>query len=274
MKNVAGDATVVQEMCLTKSGESVRRPNQFMRFVLVSALTVVAAACSVDAPSSVAPAGAPVAGPTSGPSAPSEGSSSSGGLEWTAVDFGCDFIGDIEARGRVTNGTVAAISSAAFTITVVQGGRIAATLSGLVADLEPGATKTVEFISTDDCLEGDFTYEIQTDFAFGGGSSIGGNSDRGADSSDALVWSMVDFGCDFIGDVEARGRVENTGQRSIASGAFTITVFQQNRIVATLTGFVSDLAPGATKTVEFISTDDCLEGEFTYDIQTDFAFQG
>ena len=83
---------------------------------------------------------------------------------------------------------------------------------------------------------------------------------------------MIDFGCDFVDDVEARGRVTNEGTEEISSGAFTITVIQGGSIVATLTGFVDSLAPGQTKTVEFISTDDCLEGDFEYDIQTDFAF--
>jgi hypothetical protein len=192
-----------------------------------------------------------------------EASGSDNGLEWASIDFGCDFIDDVEARGRVTNSTSSDIGGAAFTITVIQDGSIVATLAGFVDSLTPGQTKTVEFISTDDCLEGDFEYDIQTEFAFEGG---------GSSSDSALVWSMIDFGCDFLDDVEARGRVENTGSERISSAAFTITVIQDGSIVATLAGFVESLAPGQTKTVEFISTDDCLEGDFEYDVQTDFAF--
>ena len=245
---------------------------------VVAALSLLAAACGgVDAESTVAGSGdtssSGASGTASG-SAPAPSTSDSG-LEWTAIDFGCDFIDDVEARGRVTNNTGQDIASAAFTVTVIQGGGIVATLTGFVDSLAVGATKTVEFISTDDCLEGDFEYDIQTDFAFGGGSSSGGSSTTDGSAGDAagdLVWSMIDFGCDFIGDVEARGRVENTSSTTINSGAFTITVIQGGRIVATLTGFVDSLAPGQTKTVEFISTDDCLEGDFEYDVQTDFAF--
>jgi hypothetical protein len=244
------------------------------RVVAIAVLALLAASCSVDAPSSVAPSGATATGSSAGSSTGGSSATASDGLEWTGVDFGCDFIGDVEARGRVRNTTSSAIGSAAFTITVLQDGRIVATLTGFVADLDAGATKTVEFISTDDCLDGDFTYDIQTDFAFGGGSSSSGSTAGDADPAATLVWSMIDFGCDFIGDVEARGRVENTGRRTISSAAFTITVFQQDRIVATLTGFVDSLAVGSTKTVEFISTDDCLEGAFEYDVQTDFAFEG
>ena len=245
--------------------------------VIAAAGLVLASCGGVDAPSSVAPAGTPAAsGGSSGSASTPEASATDGGLSWTAIDFGCDFIDDVEARGRVTNETGSEISSGAFTITVIQDGRIVATLTGFVDSLAPGATKTVEFISTDDCLEGDFDYDIQTDFAFGGGGTSSGGSSEGSGSGEAgeegLVWSMIDFGCDFIDDVEARGRVTNETGSEISSGAFTITVIQDGRIVATLTGFVDSLAPGATKTVEFISTDDCLEGDFDYDIQTDFAF--
>ena len=243
----------------------------------VAALSLLAAACGgVDAESTIAAPAADSSGSSgmASGSAP-EASGSDEGLEWASIDFGCDFIDDVEARGRVTNSTSSDIGGAAFTITVLQGGSIVATLTGFVDSLAVGATKTVEFISTDDCLEGDFEYDIQTDFAFeGGGSSSGGSvTDGGAGDSDgSLVWSMIDFGCDFVDDVEARGRVENTGSEEISSAAFTITVIQGGSIVATLTGFVGSLAPGQTKTVEFISTDDCLEGDFEYDVQTDFAF--
>jgi hypothetical protein len=246
------------------------------RVVTATSIALLLSACSVDAPSSVAPSDTAAAGSssaTSGSASESTGGSEAG-LEWTAIDFGCDFIGDVEARGRVTNATSSGIASAAFTITVLQDDRIAATLTGFVSDLDVGASKTVEFISTDDCLEGEYTFDIQTDFSFGGGSSSGGSSVGSDESSGSLEWSLIDFGCDFIGDIEARGRVENMGTRPIASAAFTITVFQGGRIAATLTGFVDSLGAGATKTVEFISTDDCLEGDFEYDVQTDFAFEG
>lgn len=236
------------------------------RLAGMATLALVVSACGVDTASDT-PAPAPA--PAESPSAPSGGgTASSDGFEWTAVEFGCDFVDDVEARGRVTNTSSSTVGSAGFTITVLQDGRIAATLTGFVNDLEPGATKTVEFISLDDCLEGDFTFEIQSDFSFGGGSS--GGSLSGADG-EALEWSLVDIGCDFIDDFEARGRVQNTGDQAISSAAFTMTLFQDGRIVATLTGFVNDLAPGATKTVEFISIDDCIDGDVTYEIQTDFA---
>lgn len=202
------------------------------------------------------------------PAAPSaSGSVVDGDFAWTAVEFGCDFVDDVEARGRVTNNGPD-ISSAAFTITVLQGGGIAATLTGFVDDLASGATKTVEFISLDDCLQGEFTYEIQTDFSLegSGGMGSGGASGNAGD----FTWDAVDFGCDFVDDVEARGRVTNNGG-DVSTASFTITLFQDGAIVATLTGFVDGLASGQTKTVEFISLDDCFDGDFTYDIQTDFA---
>jgi len=220
--------------------------------------------------SASAPAGQGSSG--SGSTGSGTGNSSVGDLVWTAVEFGCDFIDDVEAVARVTNNG-ADISGAAFTITVLQGGRITATLTGFVNDLASGQTKTVEFISTDDCLQGDFEYEIQTDFSMGGssGSSSAGSGSPGtADGDDRFTWASVDFGCDFVDDIEARGRVTNNGA-AVSSAAFTITVLQGDRIAGTLTGFVNDLGSGQTKTVEFISTDDCFEGAFEYEIQTDFA---
>jgi hypothetical protein len=195
--------------------------------------------------------------------------SSDNGLVWSAVEFGCDFIDDVEARGRVTNNG-SAVSAASFTITVLQGGRIVATLSGLVNDLASGQTKTVEFLSVDDCLDGDFEYEIQTDFIMGGTSDSAPGSSGSMEPGDQFAWAALDFGCDFVDDVEARGRVTNNGE-TISAASFTITILQGGRIVATLSGLVNDLANGQTKTVEFLSLDDCLEGDFEYEIQTDFS---
>lgn len=56
----------------------------------------------------------------------------------------------------------------------------------------------------------------------------------------------------------------------LPSAAFTITPFRDGAMLATLTGFVEGLAVKRKRTVELISTDDCLESGFICDIRTDF----
>ncbi len=72
-------------------------------------------------------------------------------------------------------------------------------------------------------------------------------------------------------DWEGVARITNeTAERMTAS--FTITVFRNNSVIATLRGSVSQLESGATNTVEFFSTDDYSPGDFTTTFQTDSAF--
>lgn len=70
-------------------------------------------------------------------------------------------------------------------------------------------------------------------------------------------------------DWEGVARITNE-TTATKSGVFTVTVFRNGSIIATLRGSVSDLAAGATNTVNFVSTDDFTPGDFTTDFQTDF----
>ncbi len=72
-------------------------------------------------------------------------------------------------------------------------------------------------------------------------------------------------------DWEGVARITNENSQSMTA-TFTITVFRNNSIIATLRGSVSDLAAGATNTVQFFSSDDFSEGDFTTTFQTDNAF--
>lgn len=97
---------------------------------------------------------------------PAGDSLQAGGWEVTSLDVGSDFIDDFEASTRIVNGTGSDVESAAFTITVLDGNDIFATLNGFSGAVADGETSTVSFISTDDFAEGDFSYEFQVDYAF------------------------------------------------------------------------------------------------------------
>lgn len=78
---------------------------------------------------------------------------------------------------------------------------------------------------------------------------------------------------DSLGDWDGVARITNEGSTA-RSGIFTVTIFRDSRIAATLRGSVSSLAAGGTNTVRFTSTDDYTDGAFTTAFQTDTAFDG
>lgn len=262
---IKGSETCIYNKRLTEDG-SLRDPSFLMRFWDIQPFSE-SGYTAPPRPAASSSTGGSASGSETSDSGESatEGSGTSvgdgdTGFAWSAVSFGCDSIDDVEARARLTN-EGRDLTFASFTITVLQNGAIAATLSGTVADLAAGATKTVEFISTDDCIAGDFEYEIQSDAVLPGAVD---------DLASQFTWDSVSFGCDFVDDVEARGRVTNNGA-PIGFASFLITVFAGDEIAATLSGTVSDLGAGATKTVEFISLDDCLEDTSNFEIQVESA---
>lgn len=95
-----------------------------------------------------------------------EGTLESGGWEVQSLNVGADFVDDFEADARIVNGSGSDVESAAFTITVLNGTEIIATLSGFSGAVAAGDTTTVSFLSTDSFVEGDHSYEFQVDFAF------------------------------------------------------------------------------------------------------------
>lgn len=208
---------------------------------------------------------------------------------WSELEFTCNSIGQPEALGLVENIGIDGSVSAQFTLVLIQDKQVVGEMYGNVFAVSPGEAKPVSFYSASDCPEGNFGYEFLSSLMpnppfdvddspsvqagdrpkpSGGGLSGGAGSGSG---DGEFEWSMVEFGCDFLGDVEARGRVENVGDETVSSASFTITAVQNDRIVATLSGVVDSLEPSQTKTVEFISVDDCLDGPFDYEIQTDFS---
>lgn len=72
-------------------------------------------------------------------------------------------------------------------------------------------------------------------------------------------------------DWEGVARITNENSTTKTAG-FTVTVFRDGRIIATLSGSVSRLEPGATNTVQFVSTDDFSDGPITTTFQTDSSF--
>lgn len=261
---IDGSETCMYNKRLTEDG-SLRDPSFLMRFWDIQPFTTDGYTAPPQPESSRSSSGSSAGSGSSdsAAAAPPAGSATTteAGFDWAAVSFGCDAVDDVEARARLTN-TGNDISLASFTMTVLQGGQIAATLSATVSDLAAGMTKTVEFISLDDCISGTFDYEIQSD------SVLRGTAERW---DDQFSWDAVSFGCDFVDDVEARGRVTNSGDE-VSFASFLITIFDGEEIAATLSGTVSDLGTGATKTVEFISLDDCIADVGTYEIQVESAF--
>lgn len=69
-------------------------------------------------------------------------------------------------------------------------------------------------------------------------------------------------------DWEGVARITNENSTT-RSANFTVTVFRNNSVIATLRGTVSDLAPGATNTVDLFSTDDWSAGDYTTTFQVD-----
>lgn len=75
---------------------------------------------------------------------------------------------------------------------------------------------------------------------------------------------------EFSGDWTGRAQIKNTGASRTAS--WTFTLFHGDKIVGTLTGMANDMASGQTMTIELVSTDDFVPGDFVYRFQTDFEF--
>ncbi len=78
---------------------------------------------------------------------------------------------------------------------------------------------------------------------------------------------------DALGDWEGVARITNE-TTAARSGNFTVTVFRDGSVVATLQGSVSGLAAGNTNTVQLVSTDDFSPGPYNTTFQTDVAFAG
>lgn len=99
------------------------------------------------------------------PPAPAPAQSRDKGFAISDVQLRDDGTGDWGGVARITNENTTR-KTATFTVTVFRNGTIIATLRGSVSDLEPGATNTVSFVSTDDYTPGDYTTTFQTDSAF------------------------------------------------------------------------------------------------------------
>lgn len=89
--------------------------------------------------------------------------------------------------------------------------------------------------------------------------------DKGFAISDLQVRS------DSLNDWDGVARITNENSTT-KTATFTVTVFRNNSVIATLRGSVSDLAPGATNTVDFTSSDDYTPGDYTTTFQTDAAY--
>ena len=86
-------------------------------------------------------------------------------------------------------------------------------------------------------------------------------------------WSedSVDFSADFFNEFKAVARLTNRN-RTTQSAGFTITVFQGNRVVATLLGSADAVPPGETVTVTFFSSDAYTTAIDRQVFQTDYTF--
>lgn len=73
---------------------------------------------------------------------------------------------------------------------------------------------------------------------------------------------------DFTGSFEMRTRVTNTGD-AVRGVIWTASLFIEDRVVATLNALVNDFAAGESRTVEWFSSDNFVEGRYRVEIQID-----
>jgi hypothetical protein len=95
------------------------------------------------------------------------------------------------------------------------------------------------------------------------------STDKGFAISDLQISTTPDFS----GDWQGVCRITNTTSTT-RTGTFTITIFRNNSVVATLKGSVGSLAPGNANTVDLYSTDAYSDGAYTTTFQTDTAYAG
>lgn len=82
--------------------------------------------------------------------------------------------------------------------------------------------------------------------------------------------SDLQLRADSLNDWSGVARITNENTTT-KTATFTVTVFRNGSIIATLRGSVSSLAAGATNTVDFTTSDDYTAGEYTTTFQTDSA---
>jgi len=75
-------------------------------------------------------------------------------------------IGSFGASARIVNNTGGDVGAATFTMTVLEGGDIIATLIGSAMGVAAGDTATVDFVSDDPIRTGQFVYDFQVDASF------------------------------------------------------------------------------------------------------------
>jgi hypothetical protein len=76
-----------------------------------------------------------------------------------------DGLGDFGGTARITyTGSDSSGGSNVFTITVLKGSTVVATLNGSADNVQPDGTETVQLISSDSWKPGKYTYDFQTDF--------------------------------------------------------------------------------------------------------------
>lgn len=85
-------------------------------------------------------------------------------------------------------------------------------------------------------------------------------------------WELVFFRAtraEFTGDFAGTGRIRYNGADADAANNFTVTVFKADKQVGVLQGPIQTIAPGQTKTVTFISTDEYVAGPYRLEFQKD-----
>lgn len=98
------------------------------------------------------------------------------------------------------------------------------------------------------------------------------NEDSGS-SSVTFSWTDLTVGCDFVDDYELTGRVTNESNENFDGVIWKATLFDASgSIVGTADASAQGLAPGQTKTIEFISMDSCAPDVDDVEIQTDMSY--
>jgi len=108
------------------------------------------------------PTPTPSSAPTADPTPPAGGVLTDGGWTLESVQLSDNGLGNFGGTMRVVN-SEGETRNGVFTLTLFLDGEVVGTAGGAVAQVEAGSTATVQLVSLDPYVEGDLTYDFQSE---------------------------------------------------------------------------------------------------------------
>lgn len=133
-------------------------------------------------------------------------------------------------------------------------------------EVEPEPSTTDEATTTDEPA----TTEEATTTDDAPTTTAGSGTASGTYEAGRYTFSDVQVLQDFVDDFEVRAQMTNNGA-DVAGASLTVSILSGGSVVGTGTGFATNVASGATVTVEFISVDDFVEWD-SVEFQVDSEF--